>query len=188
MASSGFSLFSFILYIIIAAIGFMMVFLYKQTNTSASILKPNPDKIKRVFIIFLSVAAVITFALSWYTTYELNTSSIPVESSMKYENMKSVMIFALNLSFLVLIILANAYSLALKKTAWLFYLLGFAFYALFVLKDGYIISDYFSLWQKSLKLLKGDLPDFHSTAWIKCWLGATVTLFNSLLVWWGLRK
>ena len=134
------------------------------------------------------MAVVLTFALSWFTTYELQASNIPLEGSMKYQNMKSVMIFVLNFSFLIMIILANAYSLSLKKLAVVPYLLAIGFYVTFVLKDAYIISDYFSLWQRSLKILKGDLPDFHSTAWAKCWLGAAVTLFNVALIWFGLRK
>ncbi len=181
-------MFSLIIYILIAAVGFTMVFIYKQTNTTAQILKPDPEKIKKIFTIVFGVAAVITFALSWYTTYELQANNIPLEGSMKYQNTKSVMIFVLNFSFLIMIILANAYSLALKKLAVVPYLLAVGFYVAFVLKDAYIISDYFSLWQRSLKMLKGDLPDFHSTAWVKCWLGSAVTLFNVSLIWFGLRK
>jgi len=181
-------MFSLIIYILIAAVGFTMVFLYKQTYTSAQILKPDPEKVKKVFTIVLGIAVVVTFALSWFTTYELQASNIPLEGSMKYQNMKSLMIFVLNFSFLIMMILADAYSLSLKKLAIAPFLLVIGYYAIFVLKDAYIISDYFSLWQKSLKMLKGDLPDFHSTAWIKCWLGAGVTLFNVALIWWGLRK
>jgi len=93
-----------------------MVFIYKQTNTTAQILKPDPEKVKRIFTIVFAVATVITFALSWYTTYQLQDSNIPLEGSMKYQNTKSIMIFVLNFSFLIMIILANAYSLTLKKT------------------------------------------------------------------------
>ena len=181
-------MFSLIIYIIIAAVGFTMVFLYKQTYTSADIFNPDPEKLRKIFMTVFGIATVVTFVLSWLTTYELQASNIPLEGSMKYENMRSVMIFSLNFSFLVMIILANAYSLSLKKLAIVPYLLIIGFYIVFVLKDAYIISDYFSIWQKSLKLLKGDLPDFHSTAWVKCWFGAGVTLFNAGLIWLGLRK
>ena len=181
-------MFSLIIYIIIAAVGFSMVFIYKQTSTSANLLKPDPAKLYRAFMIAFGIATVVTFALSWLTTYELNASNIALEGSIKYQNMKSVMIFAINFSFLVMIILANAHSLALKKLAIAPYLLALGFYILFVLKDAYIIADYFSIWQKSLKMLKGDLPDFHSTAWVKCWLGSLVTVFNIAIVWFGLRK
>ena len=181
-------MFSLIIYILIAAVGFTMVFIYKQTNTTAQILKPDPEKVKKIFMVVFGVATVLTFALSWFTTYELQATNIPLEGSMKYQNMKSVMIFVLNFSFLLMIILANAYSLSLKKLSVVPYLLAIGFYAGFVLKDAYIISDYFSLWQKSLKMLKGDLPDFHSAAWVKCWLGTAVTAFNIILIWFGLRK
>ena len=188
MFSPEFSLFSLILYSIIAAIGFTMVFIYKQTYTTAAILKPDPERLRKIFMIFLGVTTVVTFALSWYTTYALKASDIPLDGSMKYQNMKSVMVFVLNFSFLVMIILANAYSLSLKKLAIVPYLLIIGFYTLFVLKDAYINSDYYSLWQKSLNMLKGNLPDFHRIAWVKCGLGAAVTLFNVILIWWGLRK
>ena len=181
-------MFSLIIYIIIAAVGFTMVYIYKQSNTTAELLKPDPKKVKKIFMIVFGVAVVITFALSWLTTYELQATNIPLEGSMKYENMKSVMLFVLNFSFLIMIIIANIYSLSLKKLAIVPYMLAAGFYVAFVLKDAYIISDYFSLWQKSLKLLKGDLPDFHSTAWVKCWLGSGVTIFNVALIWLGLRK
>ena len=171
-----------------AAVGFTMVFLFRQTYTSAQILKPDPEKVKKVFMIVFGSAVVITFVLSWFTTYTLQTSDIPLERSMRYQNIKSVMILVLNFSFLVMVVLANTYSLSLKKLAIVPYLLIIGFYTLFVLKDAYIISDYFSLWQKSLKILKGDLPDFHSAAWVKCAMGTGVTLFNVALIWLGLRK
>jgi hypothetical protein len=181
-------MFSLIIYILTAAVGFTMVFLFKQTYTSAQILKPDPEKVKKVFMIVFGSAVVITFALSWFTTSTLQTSDIPLERSMRYQNIKSVMILVLNFSFLVMVILANAYSLSLKKLSIVPYLLIIAFYTVFVLKDAYIISDYFSLWQKSLKTLKGGLPDLHSTAWVKCAMGTGVTLFNVVLIWLGLRK
>ena len=92
-------MFSLIIYIIIAAVGFTMVFLYKQTYTSAQILKPDPERLKKIFMIFFGVATVVTFALSWFTTYQLQSSNIPLEGSIKYQNMKSMMIFALNFRF-----------------------------------------------------------------------------------------
>jgi hypothetical protein len=181
-------MFSLIIYILIAAVGFTMVFLYKQTYTAAQVTGPKPETFRKIFTWVFIAATVVTFALSWFTTYELQATNIPLEGSIKYENMKSVMVFVLNFSFLIMIILANAYSLSLKKLAVIPYLLALGFYTAFVLKDAYIISDYFSLWQKSLKMLKGDLPDFHSAAWVKCWMGSAVTVFNAVIIWFGLRK
>ena len=110
-------MFSIIIYILIAAVGFTMVFLYKQAYTTAKILKPDPEKVRKVFMIVFWTACIVTFVLSWLTTYELQSSNIPLESSIKYQNMKSVMLFVLNFSFLIMVILANAYSLSLKKLA-----------------------------------------------------------------------
>ncbi len=181
-------MFSFIIYILIAAIGFMMGFLYKRSFTTAQFFQVEPKKLLRVFTIVFVVAVVLTFALSWWTMHVLGNITIPDESSMKYKDTKSIMIFLLNLFFLVLMVIANLYSQARKKVALIPYLLVLGFYALFILKDAYYISDYFSMWQKSLQLLKGDLPDFHSTGWMKSGLALIVTSFNAVMIWWGLRK
>ena len=98
------------------------------------------------------------------------------------------MVFLMNVSFLALMVLANLYSQTVKKVSPVPYLLVIAFYVLFVLKDAYYISDYFAIWQQSKKLLQGDLPDFHSKAWMKAFIASGVTAFNAVMVWWGLRK
>jgi hypothetical protein len=181
-------MFSLIIYILVIAIGFMMGYVYRKSFTTAQFFQVEPKKLLRVFTIVFGVAVVATFALSWLTTYVLHDTTIPDDSSMKYKDAKSVMVFLLNVFFLSLMIIANLYSQAQKKVAVVPYLLVFGFYVLFVLNDAYFISDYFLMWQQSLKLLKGDLPDFHSTAWMKSGLAFFVTSFNAAMVWWGLRK
>ncbi len=181
-------MFSLIIYFLVAAIGFMMGYLYKKSYTNAQFFDVDSQKLLRIFLIVFLLAIVSTFAFSWLTMHVLDNTSIPDESSMKYQDRKSIMIFLLNLFFLALMIISNLYSQAQKKVALIPYLLVFSFYVLFVLKDAYYISDYFSMWQKSLQLLKGDLPDFHSTAWMKSTFAFTVTAFNALMIWWGLKK
>lgn len=183
-----YSLFSLTIYILIAAVGFMMGYVYKKSITTAQFFNPDPKKALRVFMFIFITAIVITFLLSWYTMHTLASTTIPDESSMRYQNAKSIMIFMLNLFFFALIVSSNVYSQSLKKVAIVPYLLSFGFYLVFVIKDAYYISDYYTVWQKSLQLLQGDLPDFHSKGWIKTILAFTVTSFNALMIWWGLRK
>jgi hypothetical protein len=165
-----------------------MFFMYKGTETTAQLFKPEPKKVFKVFITFFGIAFILSLALSWYTTHQLGTSNIPDESSMNFQNAKSVLFFCLNLSFIVLIVLSNAYSLSLKKLSPLPYFLTLFFYCTFILLDAYQISNYFLIWQNSLKLFKGDFPDFHTMGWAKCGFGVLVTAFNAGLIWWGLRK
>ena len=183
-----YSLFSLTIYILIAAVGFMMGFVYKKSITTAQFFNPDPKKALRIFMLVFVLAVVLTFFLSWYVLHVLSASTIPDEGSMQYQNTKSVMIFMMNLFFFALIILANVYSQSLKKVAFIPYLLALGFYFVFVVKDAYFISDYFVLWQKSLRLLQGDLPDFHSKGWMKTFLAFTVTSFNAGMIWWGFRK
>jgi len=181
-------MFSLIIYILIVATGFMMGYLYKETHTTSRLLSPNPDIALKIFVGVFVTAVVITFGLSYFTTKVLHSSGFQEVDKIRYNNLKSVMIFSINIFFFLLIILSNAYSQALKKFAPVPYVLVFSFYLLFILKDAYFITDYYLLWQKSLQLIKGDLPEHTQLAWAKCFLGLVVTSFNALMIWWGLRK
>lgn len=191
-------MFSLIIFILIAAIGFMMGFVYKRSYTTAQFFQIQPQRVLRIFTIIFGVAVVLTLALSWLTMYMLGDSNIPgndtmkqlqaKDLAMKFMDIQSIMVFLMNVSFLALMVLANLYSQTVKKVSPVPYLLVIAFYVLFVLKDAYYISDYFAIWQQSMELLQGDLPDFHSKAWMKAFIASGVTAFNAVMVWWGLRK
>ncbi len=181
-------MFSLIIYILIAAAGFMMGYIYKKSFTTAEFFNPEPKNALRNFMVVFILAVLVTYGLSWWTLQSLHSYTIPDESSMNYNNTKSIMIFMLNLFFFLLVVFCNLYSQALKKIAWIPYLLSFGFYAVFILKDAYYISSYYVVWQKSLQILKGDLPEFTSLAWIKTALGFLATAFNAGMIWWGLRK
>jgi hypothetical protein len=166
-----------------------MGYLYRQTKTSAQFFKPDPKNAMRLFLFVFITATLVILVLSHLATYELTSSDIASENSEKYKNVKSVMIFLINLFFFVLVMMCNAYSLSLKKLAIVPYLLTIGFYFIFTMKDAYFISDYYVFWQKSLALLKGqETPDFHRTGWVKSLLGTAVTLFNAVVTWWGVRK
>lgn len=181
-------MFSLIIYILIAAAGFMMGFLYKRATTNAQFFNPIPKNSLRNFLVLYGIAILVTFVLSWLTEHAMDPGTLRDEVSVKYQNTKSVMIFMLNVFFFLLMIFSNLYSQSLKKVAVIPYLLTFGFYFVFIIKDAYYISAYYTIWQKSMQLLKGDLPDFHSVAWAKTALALAVTFFNAIMMWWGFRK
>lgn len=181
-------MFSLIIYILTAAIGFMMGYLYKRAFTNAQFFNPEPRKALRLFISVYVLAVLSTFALSWITTHLLARTSIPEDGSIKYQNTHSVMIFTLNFFFFALTVLANFYSQSLKKMAWVPYVLTFGFYAIFILKDAYYISTYYMVWLKAMHEAPGDMGTIISNAWEKCGIGAVVILFNYGMIWWGFRK
>ncbi|MFN8300249.1 MAG: hypothetical protein U0T75_14190 [Chitinophagales bacterium] len=181
-------MFSLIIYILTAAVGFMMGYLYKRSFTNAQFFNPDPKKALRLFITMFSLATVLTFTLSWVTTHLLSESTIAEEGNIKYQNTHSVMIFVLNFFFFALVVLANVYSQALKKVAWVPYLLTIGFYAVFILKDTYYVSNYYVTWQQAMHLTVGDISDLIQKAWTKVALGLAVTVFNLGMIWWGFRK
>ncbi|MES2620537.1 MAG: hypothetical protein V4615_06765 [Bacteroidota bacterium] len=181
-------MFSLIIYILIAAIGFMMGFLYKRSHTTSQFFNPDPKKAMRIFLLVLLAGTLVNLLLSWLATYVLKSAEIPEDGNFKYHDTKSVMVFVINLFFFILVVLANAYSQTVKKVAFVPYLLALTFYMVFVLTDAYYVSDYFAIWQKSLQLFQGNLTDLHNTARIKCSLAFVVTAFNAFMIWGGLRK
>jgi hypothetical protein len=181
-------MFTLIIYILIVAIGFMMGFLYKRSHTSSTFFNPDPKKAMRLFLILFGVATVVTLALSLFAPYSLQTTNIPEEGLLKFHNTKSIMVFTINVFFLLLVVFANAYSQALKRVGFVAYFLAFGFYALFILADAYYIRDYFTLWQKSLQLFQGNVNEYRNTGWMKCGLAFLVTAFNAGIIWWGFRK
>jgi hypothetical protein len=181
-------MFTLILFIILAAFGFMMGVLYKKAITSAQALNPQPQKLLRIFLWVFGIGVIVTFALSYFAPKVLTSTPIPEENNIHYNNLKSLMIFAINVFFFAQVIVANLYSQALKRLAPFPYVLAFCFYAVFILKDAYYITDYYILWQKSMQLIHGDVPDFTGLAWTKCLLALGVTAFNAVMIWWGVRK
>ncbi|MCW5909349.1 MAG: hypothetical protein KIS94_15900 [Chitinophagales bacterium] len=181
-------MFSVILFIILAAVGFMMGFLYKKVFTTSKLLNPEPAKTLKIFVWFFATALVVSLALSYFTSQALGASEIAEEADMRYQNLESTLTFTIHVFYFLMIVLANAYSQSLKKFAPLPYILALGFYALFILADAYYITDAYILWQKSMQLIRNDVPDYTGAAWSKCFMALLVTAFNSLMIWWGLRK
>lgn len=186
-------MFTSIIFVLTAAIGFMMGFLYRKSYTTAQFFNFSQQKLLRIFTILFFVAVLLTYALSWFTLHVLSSTNPPDETAVKFtqvqfEDMKSVMMLLLHFFFLLLIALANVYSQSRKKIALAPYLLTLGFYVLFILKDAYFISDNLMGWLKSFQFSLEDLPDFRSIGWVKSFFAAVVTIFNAAMIWWGLRK
>ena len=98
----SFSLFSLTIYFIIAAIGFMMGYLFKHAKTNAQTFSPNPKIVLKIYMLSFVVALVTTYALSYFATHSLVTSASPEEGDINYHNERSLMIFALNFFFFIL--------------------------------------------------------------------------------------
>ena len=180
-------MFSIIIYILIAAVGFMMAFLYKKSITSAQFFNPDPKRSLKIYLWVFVLSLICIFVFSYFELNVLAKSQIPEDAKLKYLNIRQLMYFFLNLFFFSLIVVANVYSLSLKKIAFVPYLLAFAFYALFILNDTFRIADYYSLWQKTV-LNVTDENNYHNIGLMKLLLGFIVSAFNAAAIWWSLRK
>ncbi len=184
-------MFSLIIYLLITAIGFMMAFLYKQAYTTSRLFNPEPRKLCKIFLSAFAGAVVVTIGLSGWTLHVLNSSPVLEMGKVEFHNARQVLFFSLNFFFLVLMVLSNLYSQAQKKISLITYLLTFIFYTLTVVLDSFWISEKYIVWQGMVMkaaVSEIDIPDFHSTGLMKCGLAFLVTVFNAIIIWWGLRK
>jgi hypothetical protein len=180
------SLFSLTIYILSAAIGFMMGFLYKNAKSNNLVVNPDPAKTYRLFLNVFVIGVVALGALSYFTVRALKPAAIAEDSAIKFRDIKQVLIFFLTLFFMGLTIIANYHALSIKRVRPLPYLLIVCFYAVFILIDVHYISPHFADWQYTNHLLTGDMPDYRATGWIKCGLGFAVTAFNAFMMWWAI--
>ena len=181
-------MFTLLIYLILIGVGTMMAILYKRTITTANCLNPDPKISLRIFTYAFVAAVLVTFALSWYSTHVLYKADIPEEGDLKYQNLKTLTIFIINISFLLMMLFANAYSQSLKRIAFVPYLLTFGFYAIFILRDAYAVSPYYFSWAQNFQLIDSVPTDITSMAHYKCFLGFITTAHNAGAIWWSLKK
>ena len=181
---------SFTIYLIIAAVGFMMTYLYKKSNTYAQFFNPNPKSSMRIFLGVFVTALLSSFGLSFYSLYVLKSNHIALDASISYNYLQSTLEVIINLSFLLLIFLCNIHTLSAKKLAWVSYLLAFSYYAIFIIKVGYFVTPYYLQWhaQNHLQETITDEQTEVIAAWLKVALGFAVTAANAFMAWWALKK
>jgi hypothetical protein len=181
-------MFTFIIFIIIAGIGFVMGYIYKKSTTSLAFFTPNELGTLRNFMIVFTLGMIACFALSWYTLTTLGATEMPADNKLRFDNMRSVMIFFVNIFFLLMVVFSNLHSQGAKKLKIVPYLLAIGFYLVFTIKDNLYIAEIFSNWQRYYQLIASDVNTPAQKGLLKSAIAVSVTAFNAIMIWWGLRK
>lgn len=165
-----------------------MGYVYKNATTSLAFFSPGERGTLRNFMMIFAIGTIFCFALSWYTLHMLAPSDIPADNKLRFDNTRSIMIFFINLFFLLMIVFANLHTQGSKKLKPIPYLLAIGFYLAFTIKDNLYIAEIFTNWQRYYQILTTDANMPAQKGLVKSMMAVIVTAFNAVMVWWGLRK
>ncbi|MCW3127049.1 MAG: hypothetical protein JWO03_2707 [Bacteroidetes bacterium] len=105
-----------------------------------------------------------------------------------FEDYQNMLIYFLNLGFILMIILANVHSMASKKISWRFYFFTFGVYASFAVIDNFFLEDTFFHFKKMNQLWQGEFSFASLLGYFSLFISGLLVAFNAYMTSWGLKK
>jgi len=162
--------------------------IYKQSFSNVQMLNIAPAKFSRLFVILVGIGIVICSFLSFKAIKSFHEAGMAEDMAHSYEDYESMLIYFLNLGFIVLTIVSNLHSQASKNISWHFYLTTFLIYAGFAVLDNFYLEDAFFHFKKMNQLWKGEFSMASLSGYISLFIAAVLCVFNALMTRWGLKK
>lgn len=180
---------SFLTYIIVGLIGLMMGTVYKRSFSNIEMLRISPYKIARLYSIIVLFIAVICGYLSYRAVAAFTAQdAMPDDKAQIFQDYQSMLVYFLNLGFILMIIFSNLHSFAAKKISWQFYLQTFGLYAAFAVIDNFFLQDTFFHFKKMNQLWQGEFSFANILGYFSLIVSAALTVFNAYMTYWGLKK
>jgi phosphate starvation-inducible membrane PsiE len=166
----------------------MMGTIYKRSFTNVQMLNIAPARFARLFLICASIGIVICSFLSYKAIKSFHEVGMAEDMAHAFEDYESMLVYFLNLGFIVLMVISNLHSQVSKKISWYFYLLTFLIYATFAVLDNFFLEDAFFHFKKINLLWKGEFSLAEVGGYISLFIAAGLCVFNALMTRWGLKK
>ena len=179
---------SFLTYVIVGLIGLMMGTVYKRSFSNLEVLRFDPARIGRIFIIQTVLGASICLWLSYKSIHAFSEIGMAEDKAHIFEDYQNTLVYFLNLGFILMMIFANIHSMASKKISWLLYFFTFGVYASFAVIDNFFLQDTFFHFKKMNQLWQGEFSFANVWGYVSLFISAGLTAFNAYMTWWGLKK
>lgn len=179
---------SFLTYIIVGLIGLMMGTVYKRSFSNMEILRFNPARIARIYTILTVIGVSICLFLSYKSIHAFSEIGMAEDKAHIFEDYQNMLVYFLNLGFILMIVLANVHSMASKKVSWPFYIITFATYAAFAVIDNFFLEDTFFHFKKMNQLWQGEFSFASLLGYFSLFISALLVAFNAYMTSWGLKK
>lgn len=165
-----------------------MGYFTKNAYTTLNFFKWNERRVMRVWLTVFVLGMVTTYAFSQGTIFQLRQPEIAQDSADKFRDWRSMFEFSLAFFFLPLLVLSNLYSLTTRRVNFVLYLFTFLYAAIFSYKNLQNMSELLFNWEKHFGILKDSLELSNTSFWVHIFAYAFICIFNSVLIWWGLKK
>ena|GEM_PF-2391075 len=180
---------SFLTYIIVGLLGLMMGTVYKRSFSNIEMLRISPYKVARIYSVIVLVSALICGYLSYKAITAFTAQdAMPEDKAHFFQDYQSMLIYFLNLGFILMIIFSNLHSFVSKKISWHFYLQTFGLYAAFAVIDNFFLQDTFFHFKKMNQLWQGEFSFANLVGYISLIISLALTVFNAYMTYWGLKK
>jgi hypothetical protein len=158
----------------------MMGTVYKRSFSNIEMLRISPHKVARIYSIIVLLSAIICGYLSFKAIAAFTAQDAMPDQSM--------LVYFLNLGFILMMIFSNLHSFASKKISWYFYLQTFGIYAAFAVIDNFFLQDTFFHFKKMNQLWQGEFSFANILGYFSLIISAGLTVFNAYMTYWGLKK
>jgi hypothetical protein len=126
--------------------------------------------------------------LSFRSVYSFSDTGLAEDKAHLFEDNQAMLVYFLNLGFIILMVLSNLHSFVSKKISWVLYLLTFGIYAAFAIIDNFFLQDTFFHFKKMNQLWKGEFLFANIWGFVSLFFSAALTVFNAYMTYWGLKK
>jgi hypothetical protein len=174
----------------VGLLGLMMGTVYKRSFSNIAMLSNiNPFKVARIYGVIVLLSAIVCAYLSYKAIATFTAKDIlPEDKAHFFEDYQSMLIYFLNLGFILMIIFSNLHSFVSKKISWQFYLQTFGIYAAFAIIDNFFLEDTFFHFKKMNQLWQGEFSFASITGYLSLLISLALTVFNAYMTYWGLKK
>ncbi len=167
----------------------MMGTVYKRSFSNVEMLRISPHKLGRVYAVIVALSAIVCAYLSYRAVAAFTTQdAMPEDKALFFQDNQSMLVYFLNLGFILMLVFSNLHSFAAKKISWIFYLLTFGIYAAFAVIDNFFLQDTFFHFKKMNQLWQGEFSFANIMGYFNLIASAGLTAFNAYMVYWGLKK
>lgn len=180
-------MFTIITNILIVLIGIMMATVYKRSVSSISGLQIDPIAVRKLYWCVAGVLIVLCAFLSYKAISSFHEDGIAEEQMQRSQDYESMMIFFLNIGFMVLIVLSNVYSMRAMEVRISMYVFTFLIYAGFVVLDDFLLEDALFQFKKINQLWEGDFNFSSLKGYLTLIFCAVLCAFNALMTYWGIK-
>ena len=168
----------------------MMGTVYKRSFSNVEMLRISPYKIARLYSIIVLLSALVCGYLSYRAITSVSPqNAMPADLKANiFQDYQSMLVYFLNLGFILMIIFSNLHSFASKKISWVLYLQTFGIYAAFAVIDNFFLQDSFFHFKKMNQLWQGEFSFANILGYFSLVISAALTVFNAYMTYWGLKK